>query len=344
MYFAIRSETMRASRLLSILIHIQLRGRVSASALARAFEVTPRTIQRDIDALSAAGVPVYAERGRNGGFALLDGYRTRLTGFSAGEADALLLAGAPQAAAALGLGPALTAAEQKLLASLPPESSAKARRVGERFLLDPVPWYTGPEPAETVRALAEAVWTERRVRLVYESWTGQRARTLAPLGLVLKAGVWYLVALSESRAIRTFRISSIQRFDGLAEPFRRPARFDLSRHWERASRDFETRQLDSRAIVRLSPEGLRRLREVSPAGHKAASTCGRKDHRAGWITAEIPVESSAFAVRQLLSLGPEVEVLAPAGLRKALAETAREIAARHARSRDMKNQAPDGKT
>src|SRR5574338_1215164 len=159
---------MRASRLLSILILLQMRGRMSAEALAAEFEVSVRTIYRDIDQLSAAGVPVYAERGRSGGFQLLDGYRTRLTGFTPAEADALLLAGVGGAAADLGIGAELAQAQLKLLASLPPDSGASAQRVATRFHLDPINWYTRSEPLDLLPSLAAAVWRDQRIRIRYE--------------------------------------------------------------------------------------------------------------------------------------------------------------------------------
>jgi predicted DNA-binding transcriptional regulator YafY len=160
---------MRASRLLSLLILLQMRGRMSADELAAEFEVSVRTIYRDVDQLSAAGVPVYAERGRNGGFALLDGYRTRLTGFTPSEAEALLLAGVGPAAADLGIGAEAAAAQLKLLASLPPDSGASAQRVAARFHLDPVNWYSRAEASDMLPALANAVWGELRIRVRYES-------------------------------------------------------------------------------------------------------------------------------------------------------------------------------
>ena len=167
---------MRASRLLSILIMLQMRGRLSAEALAREFEVSIRTIYRDIDQLSAAGVPVYAERGRAGGFELHDGYRTRLTGLTHSEAEVLLLAGAGGAAADLGLGAEAAAAQLKLLASLPPESGASAQRVAARFHLDAMPWYARVEPPGILPALAAAVWQDQRVRISYDSWKASVTR------------------------------------------------------------------------------------------------------------------------------------------------------------------------
>ncbi len=319
---------MRASRLLSLLILLQTRGRASAESAARRFGVSVRTVYRDIDQLSAAGVPVYAERGRNGGFRLLEGYRTTLTGLTPTEAEALLLAGVGQAAAELGIGADAAAAQLKMLASLPPRSGARAARVGSRFHLDPLGWHVRAEPPELLPRLAAALWNDLRVRLDYEGWKGAVAREVDPLGLVLKAGVWYLVAASDARP-RTYRVGAIRRLEVLDAKVRRPARFDLARHWAEAARDFESRLLTGRATVRLSPEGRRILREVSPAAAEAVERAHDACMPAGWIRADIPVESHAYATRQILSLGPEVEVIAPAELRKSVAKAAGAIARNH---------------
>jgi predicted DNA-binding transcriptional regulator YafY len=316
---------MRASRLLSILILLQMRGRLSADTLAREFEVSVRTIYRDIDQLSAAGVPVYAERGRAGGFALLDGYRTRLTGFTPAEADALLLAGVGGAAADLGMGADLAAAQLKLLASLPPDSGASAQRVSARFHLDPANWYSRIEPLEMLPTLAAAVWSDTRIRIRYESWKDVVMRDVDPLGLVLKGGVWYLVAAAKTQP-RTYRVSNIQGLEILEARFKRSSRFDLARYWAAWARDFEARMLRETATVRLSPEGLRVLRELSPAAGEAADAAHRKCAPAGWIRADIPVESVAYASRQLLRIGADIEVLGPPALRDAIAREARRVA------------------
>jgi len=320
---------MRASRLLSLLILLQMRGRMSAEALAAEFEVSVRTIYRDVDQLSAAGVPVYAERGRNGGFALLDGYRTRLTGFTPAEAEALLLAGVGPAAADLGVGAEAAAAQLKLLASLPPDSGASAQRVAARFHLDPMNWYSRAETSDVLPAVANAVWNERRIRVRYESWRDLVNRDLDPLGLALKAGVWYLVAAVKGQA-RTYRVSNIRDLEVLSAKAQRPARFDLAKYWASWSRDFEARIFSERAVVKLSPAGRRILREVSPVAAEAAEAQHRACKPEGWVKAEIPIESVALAARQLLRLGAEVEVIEPAALRTAIAREAENVAAIYA--------------
>lgn len=321
---------MRASRLLSILILLQLRGRLSADALAREFEVSVRTIYRDIDQLSAAGVPVYAERGRDGGFQLLDGYRTQLTGFTPGEAETLLLSGA--AAQDLGLGAEAAAAQLKLLASLPPDFGASAQRVAQRFHLDPAPWYARTEPPSALPALASAVWREQRIRIVYESWKGEVTRDLDPLGLVLKAGVWYLVAAARGQP-RTYRVSNMRALDITGAPAQRPARFDLARFWNAWAKEFESRLMRERAIVEVSPVGREILRAFNPAAAHAVESGHVSAKRKGWVRAQIPVESFDNAARQLLSLGAELRVVSPPALRTAVAQEAQRVAALYGRPR-----------
>ena len=315
---------MRASRLLSILILMQMRGRISADALAREFEVSVRTIYRDMDHLSAAGVPVYAERGRAGGFALLDGYRTRLTGLTVTESDALVLAGAGSAAADLGLGDALGMAQLKLLASLPPDSGASADRVARRFHLDPLDWYRRTESADALPGLARAVWGDLRVRVRYESWAGEVVRDLDPLGLVLKAGTWYVVAAVSGQP-RTYRVSNILSLEPLPGTSERPGKFDLTQYWTDWSRDFEARLLREHALVRLSPAGLKQLQQVNPAAAEAAANSKARSDADGWWTLELPIESVADAAGWLLRLGAEVEAIAPPELRAAIATTAQAI-------------------
>ena len=214
---------MRASRLLSILITLQLRGRVSARVLAERFEVSKRTILRDMDELSAAGVPVYAERGAQGGFALLDGFRTDLTGLDGAEREALFLVGLPDAAADLGLGPPAASARLKLAAAV----EGKSSRAAERFHLDPSDWSRRGRPAPHLRMIAEAVWNGRRVRIDYESWQRRGWRTVDPLGLVLKAGEWYLVA-GGARGPTIHRMAAIHSVEPLEQLVTRPKAFDLA--------------------------------------------------------------------------------------------------------------------
>jgi predicted DNA-binding transcriptional regulator YafY len=319
---------MRASRLLSILILLQVRGRMSAAALAREFEVSVRTIYRDADQLSAAGVPVYAERGRSGGLRLLDGFGARLAALSAHEAEALVLSGVTQAAADLGLSEGAIAARLKLLASLPPGAGAGAVRVAARFHLDPLPWYGRRAPPPVLHDVAAAVWADRRLRMTYESWAGVRRRTVSPLGLVMKAGDWYLVAAARA-APRTYRVDAIRELEVLDTAAVGLPNFDLAHYWSAAARSFEERLFSAAVRVRLTETGLRLLRDFHPRAWHAVQQQPLKA-AGGWIEAIIPFEGSPHAVREALRMGAEMEVVEPAELRAEIAAQAARVAQAHA--------------
>jgi len=319
---------MRSSRLLTILIILQVRGRVSAEALARELEVSVRTIYRDVDQLGAAGIPVFAERGRNGGFALLEGFRTNLTGLTAPEADAVSLIGAAQAAADLGLGENAESARLKILASIPAGRGKLAHRVETRFHLDPSPWYARPAPPPMLRPLAEAVWSDRQVRITYESWQRVVKRILSPLGLVMKAGTWYAAGAVDGAA-RIYRVAAIQALEILEDASVRPRNFDLAKFWSGAARDFEANLRSETARVRLSPQGLRLLRDVNPAAADTVAAQHPAPAKDQWIEATIPFERLPHAVREALRMGAEMEVLEPADLREAIAAEATKIRRLH---------------
>src|SRR5438477_4577671 len=260
------APTVRASRLVSLLLLLQTRGHMTAPDLARELEVSVRTVYRDVEALSAAGVPVYAEAGRGGGFRLVEGYRTRLTGLSAKEAEALLLGGTPGTVGELGLGTVFAAAQAKLLAAMPKEAADRAFVVRQRFHLDSAGWFKSSRVPAHLGPVAAAVWEERRVEIVYRHHGSDQDahRVLDPLGLVLKAGVWYLVAARDGET-RTYRVSRIQQAKVLEERSPRPADFDLARYWAESVASYEmgssplavTLQITSHAIGVLQRRGAR---------------------------------------------------------------------------------------
>ncbi len=312
---------MLASRLLSLLMLLQARGRMSAPALARQLEVSVRTVYRDIDSLSAAGVPVYGDPGRNGGYQLRDGWRTQLTGLTAGEARALFLAGLPGPAKALGMGEAAASAHLKLVAALPGDWQADAERVGSRFHLDPVDWFRDAAPADHLRDVAQAVWNEQRLRMRYESWTEVAEREIEPLGLVLKAGAWYVVG-RRGRIARTYRLSNMHEVQVLKQRFKRRP-FDLAAYWADATQRFEEGVYRDFATLRASAVGLKRLKAFSPVVAQAVQRTAAAPDASGWFTVTVPIESVEHAAREMLRLGAEAEVLPPPELRPQMRDAAR---------------------
>jgi predicted DNA-binding transcriptional regulator YafY len=302
---------------------------MTARELAEEAGVSVRTVYRDIDALSAAGVPVYSEPGPAGGYELVDGYRTRLTGLTPGEAGALFLAGMPGPAAELGLGALLTAAELKVLAALPAGLRESAALVRERFFLDAPGWFREGDQPRFLVELAAAVWEQRSLRIAYRGRVGDRTRQIDPLGLVLKAGVWYAVARTEG-GFRTYRVSRIEALDVLQATFQRPPDFDLAAHWRSSSDAFMARLYSGRVTVRLSPRGLEQLPHLVDqwVARSALESAATPDPE-GWTRVVIPVESDEIALTQLLQFGPEAEVLAPPELGRQMADTARAMAKRY---------------
>jgi predicted DNA-binding transcriptional regulator YafY len=321
----------RASRLVSLVLLLQTRGQMTAGQLAAELEVSERTIHRDLVALSAAGVPVYAEPGRHGGCRLVDGYRTRLTGLNVDEAEALFLAGAPGPTAELGLGTVLAAAQLKVLAALPPELRSRAVRVQQRFHLDAPAWFRDPDDVPFLADVGAALWADRRLDVRYGRPDRVVRRALDPLGLVLKAGVWYLVARNRGH-VRTYRVSRLRSVDARAESFVRPEDFDLGAYWSASSVQFEEQMLRIEVTARLSPTGVAMLRRVlEPAAGRAAAAAvaeGELDGD-GWVRVVMPMESFEVAYHELLRLGADVEVLAPVELRRRLVATAHAMSQRY---------------
>jgi predicted DNA-binding transcriptional regulator YafY len=316
---------MRASRLLSILLMLQTRGRLTAESLAATFEVSVRTVYRDIEQLGAAGVPVYADRGPGGGFQLLDGFRTKLTGLTEHEAESLFLSGLPGPATQLGLADQLLSAQLKLTAALPERSRAGAQKIAQRFHLDPVDWFRSPDQARLLPALADAVWTETAIDISYRRGTTTATRRLHPLGLVLKAGTWYVVA-DRGDQRRTYRVSNIQALAATAERFIRPRDFDLVRFWTESSRAYEVGLYRDQAVLRASPRALQRLDRLGATVADAARESAEAPDKNGWVRITIPIESVEQAAIDLLPLGTEAEILKPRELRRRLAATARAMA------------------
>jgi predicted DNA-binding transcriptional regulator YafY len=253
-----------------------------------------------------------ADRGRDGGFQLLNGFRTQLTGLTQAEAEALMLAGLPGPAAELGLADRMSTARLKLMAALP--TGMRAERVATRFHLDVTGWFRATEPVALLPTVARAVWSERYLRIRYRQGGDSNEVRIGPLGLVLKAGVWYLVAQKGS-TYRTYRASNILAVESLDESFVRPADFDLASYWTRSSREYELGSYRAYATIRLSPRGRTLINLLGSYVEAAvAKTAGQPD-RHGWLRCTIPVESGDYGIRELLRLGEDLEVLAPGPLR-----------------------------
>lgn len=310
---------MRASRLLSIQLLLQARGRISAVELARRLEVSVRTLYRDVDELSAAGVPIYAQRGRHGGFELAAGWKTTLTGLTEAESQAVLLGGLADPAAELGLATEVAGARDKLLGALPESARAQALKVSDRVHLDTVDWYRAQTPAPLLREVAQAVWQGRELSIDYASWRLRAERVVQPLGLVMKAGNWYLVAQLKGRA-STLKVASILQATVLATECKRPRSFDLAAYWRDSVQRFERELYSGEAELLATPEGVRQLAELTSVYARAVSAAGKSMRRDGRMRLRVPIEAVECASSQLLALSPEVEVLGPPALLRKIGE------------------------
>jgi predicted DNA-binding transcriptional regulator YafY len=310
---------------------------MTAQELADELEVSVRTVYRDVDSLSASGVPVYSDRGPTGGYRLIEGYRTRLTGLTPDEADSIFLAGVPGPAAELGLGTVLAAAQLKLMAALPPELRSRAGRIRERFHLDAPAWFHESESPAFLAETADAVWNQRSIHVRYQRWDGQVTRTLDPLGIVLKSGTWYLVARSDDQ-LRTYRASRILEFQLLDDTFERPDDFDLVAYWQTWSDEFEAKMLGEQAIVRLSPWAQELLPNLfSPLATKTAMERASGPDERGWIETAIPFNSIREGQVRLMRFGPDAEVLAPPELRNLMIEGAAAMTALYHQTSESQN-------
>lgn len=315
---------MRASRMMTLLLHLQARGQASGQDLARLLEVSERTVQRDVGALVAAGIPIRSARGPAGGYGLDGGYRTRLTGVGLDEAGALAFLGMAGPAEQLGLGELLEGARIKVWASLTGQARDRARHVSDRFHLDPTRWYGTPEPIPCLPQLATALWRNRCARIEYVRDGAAVTREISPLGLVLASGQWYLVAQRDQQR-RTYRVSRVRSVELLDEPANRPADFDLAQSWAQARSELEHESTAVEVTVRVQPGALSRLRRLVPVHGQDRVPLIRTEQ----IDITVPFESENWACAALLSLGKDVEVLGPAAMRERVAGQARGAAARY---------------
>jgi predicted DNA-binding transcriptional regulator YafY len=315
----------RADRLVSLVLLLQARGRLPARALAAELEVSVRTVYRDIAALNTAGVPVVTESGPNGGCWLLDGYRFPLRGLSADEASALLVLGVPAAVAELGLADALAAAQRKISITSGDGSGSPGPALVH---LDMPRWFHGAEDVPHLPALASAVRERRQLRLGYRRGDDgpETTRVVRPLGLVNKAGVWYLVAVAAGRDEPVvFRVGRVISARALADSFARPDGFDLAAFWADWSASFEESRPRVEVRVRASPAALAAFPEVSGDVVRPALEAAGPGDAAGFREVTLTFEHETAAATRLAGFGGQVEVLSPASLRTRLVETAREL-------------------
>jgi predicted DNA-binding transcriptional regulator YafY len=315
---------------------LQARGRMTAGQLAAELEVSERTIYRDIDALSVAGVPIYADRGRDGGYALLDSYRTTLTGLTGDEVRALFMLSIPAPLDDLGMSGRLKAAMRKLAAALPEIRRDDEARVRQRFHLDASWWFQGQEPIPHLSTVYDAVWLDRRLYIRYRLPLGQRVdveQVIDPYGLVAKASVWYVVYGVQGR-IRARRLSRLLDARMLQETFQRPVDFDLSAFWEAWCAEYESGRPVYTVRVRVAPQLAPELAWHLGQGVRGPTVEGREievvlPDEEGWVKVELAFESLEQARGQLLALGGAVEVLAPEALRLTMADYGRQIVKRY---------------
>lgn len=313
---------MKSDRLLSILLLLQTRGRVTAPELAARLEVSVRTVYRDIEALSASGVPVYAERGRHGGIELLPGFRTDVTGLTADESRALFVLAAQGAHAALGLDSALGSALRKVMAALPAPHRPAAEVTSRRVLVDATRWKGGPQRTVDLAALQDAVFADRRLRLRYRHSGERETRTYTvdPYGLVAKAGVWYLVADRRGHP-RLFRADRVRSAAVLEAPVRRRAGVELVDVWEVLRRRVEERPGGIEVTVRVRRDRLDLFLRLMAA---QVSHLPEDDGDSAWVTVRLSLGVVGEA-RQLLQFSDRVEVLAPPEVRAEVARAAASV-------------------
>ena len=317
---------MRADRLISILLLLQARGRLTAGELSEQLEVSERTIYRDLDALGIAGVPIYSEHGPGGGYALLDSYRTTLTGLNEAEVRTLFLSGVYGPLADLGLADALEVALLKLSAALPEAQQRRAERMRQRIHLDAIPWFQTREAVPHLQNLQEAIWQDQSVRITYRRSDNEvREYTIDPYGLVAKSHIWYVVGTRDI-GMRVFRVSRIQTLTLTAEFFERPPDFDLAAYWTEWCRDFETGLQRWPVTMRISPKLAPQLPELW--GKWAQTLLDSAPHSDdGWFQIVVNFDSLEWAANNIFPYGGQIEVIDPPELRKTLIDTATSMVA-----------------
>jgi predicted DNA-binding transcriptional regulator YafY len=311
---------MRGDRLVSILLLLQTQGRMTAKDLAEKLEVSERTIYRDMDALSGSGIPVVAERGQNGGWSLLDDYRTNLTGLKESEIRTLFVSPSPHLLEDLGLTRTSEEARNKLIASLPSTYRENAKDVWNRIHIDTSSWRKQKEKTASLEVIKEAIWTETKLGITYQRADGETDdRVVEPLGLVAKGDLWYLVAAKENGEFRNYRVSRIQNTEPLDERFERPQGFDLAQYWSSSTQRFIKMLPSYEVKVEVSPHILSRLTftgrfaRVREIGDRSGSA---------WIPVTLSFDTEEEAKGYLLGFADQVRVMEPDCLQQKILEMA----------------------
>jgi predicted DNA-binding transcriptional regulator YafY len=317
---------MRADRLLSILLLLQVHRRMTAHELAKRLEVSERTIHRDMEALSATGIPVTAERGNGGGWSLLENYRTNLTGLSLSEIQALFLTTPTTILADLGLHKASEAALIKLFAALPSLSRHAAEYARQRIYVDATGWNRAEEAVPTLPTLQEAIWQEQKLHITYERAETLVERLVDPLGLVAKGSIWYLVAAVEGQ-MRSYRVSRIREARILDQACSRPPDFDLAAYWSQSTADFKEHLPRYSATVRVDPSILSYMRLVGRYARIEQISPPEED---GWVRLSMQFEEERGACEYVVSFGSQIEVVEPTTLRDKVIKVAESILKRYA--------------
>jgi predicted DNA-binding transcriptional regulator YafY len=316
---------MRSQRLLSLLLILQTRARATAPELARELEISVRTVYRDVAALSAAGVPVYTEQGHNGGIRLLPGYRTDITGLTAAESRALIALTGRAVPDDLGLGTALSSAVHKLIAAVPATHRADAERARQRVLVDHTGWYRSAPHTPLLDVVQDAVWGDRRLQVGYRHGDGRTAEyDLDPYGLVVKAGVWYLVAAHRGVA-RLYRVDRIGSATALDERSVRPDDLDLAGVWTGLRDRFEAHDT-VRARLRVAPDAVDLVVRMTDGRRLGDPVVGGPGSD-GRADVEMAFPSGELARITLLGMGRAVEIVDPVELRVEVLDAARELVA-----------------
>ena len=314
---------MRADRLLSILLLLQARGRLTGRAIAKQLEVSERTVHRDMEALSAAGVPIFALRGVQGGWQLEEGWRTQVPGLDEAELRALLMA-QPRVIGDPRLAAAAERALSKLMAALPGSLREQAASIRQRLYVDPTGWHGAPEDLSMLPMVQHAVSRDRKLKIRYRKPNRQAGgpasseRIVDPLGLVAKGSSWYLVA-NTSGGYRTFRVSRIENVTLLDKPCVRPASFDLANHWQRSTREFMDGRSRYQATLCMDPRATSQIRMW-----RRTSVPDKGEWRGaeGWEILKVDFDSEEEACFVVMGFGSRVEVLMPEALRRRIASEA----------------------